>query len=40
MYNGVGIGLEHISGDEETDYNFVIELTFLCFKLFYLSDKE
>ena len=40
MYNGVGVGLEHISGGEEDDFHYVVELTLLCFKLYYLSSKE
>lgn len=39
LINGVKIGIEHVTGDEEDDFHFGIVLDFLILRLVILSMK-
>ena len=33
LINGVAFGIEHVPGDEEDDFNWLIAVHFLCFRM-------
>jgi hypothetical protein len=39
LINGLVFGVEHIAGDEEDDFSYVIGIHFLCFRLAFYKDK-
>jgi len=32
LFNGVAFGIEHVMGDEEDDFSWMIAVHFLCFR--------
>lgn len=41
LFNGVAFGIEHVSGDEEDDFDWMIAVHFLCIRLcFYKFTNE
>lgn len=33
LFNGVAFGIEHVSGDEEDDFSWMVAVHFLCLRL-------
>ena len=39
LINGLVLGIEHIPGEEEDDFHYVIGVHFLCFRLAFYKSK-
>lgn len=40
LINGMKLGIEHVSGDEDDDWNYAIVIDFLLFRLGFFSNRE
>ena len=40
MINGIQLGIEHVTGDDDEDYENLIALNILCFRFIFMKMKE
>jgi hypothetical protein len=40
MINGIQLGIEHVTGDDDEDYENFIALNILCFRFIFMKMKE